>query len=164
MVQGDSPQGRYLWTNVVRPGGRQSLGAVIAIRLDFAFSDSDDGCKGLQPSRLLWTNVVNRQGDRRPHRQGHERQLIISAIDHEHPWRLLPSRAPRRLTDRQGERKDGTLGRIGPGPEPPPVGLDDRSADGQPHAQALWLGRIKRLKEALKSLRVQPWTRIAHHH
>jgi hypothetical protein len=48
------------------PLGRGQL----TILLDFVFSDSDDGCKGLQPSSRLGTNVVNRQGDRRSHREG----------------------------------------------------------------------------------------------
>ena len=53
------------------PGGRQSLGAAETeggfvlgldqfrpgLDVDGVFSDSNDGCKGLQPSKPLWTNV-----------------------------------------------------------------------------------------------------------
>ena len=64
------------------------------------------------------------------------------------------------IADRQGE--GGTLGRIGPGPYPPAVGLNDRPADGQAHAQPLRLGCIKGLEEPLESLRVQARARVAH--
>ena len=39
------------------------------------------------------------------------------------------------------------------GPQPPAVGGDDRSADGEPHAHALGLGRIEGLEELVEGLR-----------
>jgi len=66
------------------------------------------------------------------------------------------------LTDRQGEHEDGALRRVGRGPEAASVGVNNRSADGQTHAQTLWLGGVERLEEPLKPLRIQSRAGIAH--
>ena len=54
--------------------------------------------------------------------------------------------------------------RVGRGPQPPAVGLDDRATDRQPHPQALRLGRVEGVEERLETLGDEPDPRIAHCH
>src|SRR5215468_9824967 len=50
------------------------------------------------------------------------------------------------------------------GPKTPAVGLDDRSADGQPHAKPVALGGVKRLKDLIELVPSQARSTVAHGH
>src|SRR5499433_4248265 len=50
------------------------------------------------------------------------------------------------------------------GPKTPAVGLDDRSADGQPHAKPVALGGVKRLKDLVELVPAQDRSTVAHGH
>src|SRR5256884_8105077 len=54
---------------------------------------------------------------------------------------------------RHGEAQRPAAAVVGWAPRPPAVGGDDRSADGEPHAHALGLGRIEGLEELVEGLR-----------
>jgi hypothetical protein len=60
-----------------------------------------------------------------------------------------------RIADGQGELHGDARPDVRGGPQPPPVRLDDRTADREAHAHACGLGRIKRLEEPRQTLRVQ---------
>jgi hypothetical protein len=80
-------------------------------------------------------------------------------------WRLLRARFPSGhplTTNRQRELKDGALGRVCRSPQSSSVSFDNRTADRQPHAQALRLGRIEGVEKTIETLRIQPWARISH--
>src|SRR5215469_714497 len=62
--------------------------------------------------------------------------------------------------NRQHELKDGALGRICRGPEPPSVSFDDRTADRQPHTQPFGLGRMEGFEKSIETLGIQPRARI----
>src|SRR6516164_9938215 len=65
-------------------------------------------------------------------------------------WRLFPSRDPL-ITNWQRELKDGSPGRICLRHQPSSVSFNNRSADRQPHAQALRLSRIKRIEKTVET-------------
>src|SRR5580704_14321122 len=66
-------------------------------------------------------------------------------------------------TNWQGELKDRASWRICLRPQPPSMSLDNRTADGQSHAQSLRLGRIKGIKESINlKLRIQSRARISY--
>jgi hypothetical protein len=50
---------------------------------------------------------------------------------------------------------------VGGGPDSPSVRLQDRAGDCQPHTRPLWLGRMKRIKNQIRTLRRQPYAGIA---
>src|SRR5881628_423024 len=50
---------------------------------------------------------------------------------------------------------------VGRRPDPPAVGLDDRAADRESHAEALRLGRIEGVEQMVDALRVQSRPRVA---
>src|SRR6516164_5192100 len=64
--------------------------------------------------------------------------------------------------NRQREPKDRASGRIGHRPEPSSVSFDNRTADRQPHAHALWLGRIEGVEKTVKTFWIDTWARISH--
>src|SRR5215471_19161721 len=63
--------------------------------------------------------------------------------------------------NRQRELKDGAPGRICLRPEQTPVSCDDRTADDQPHTQALGLGRMEGLEKSIETLGIEPRARIS---
>src|SRR5262249_29568526 len=63
---------------------------------------------------------------------------------------------------RQGELEDGATRRLGGRPQPPAMGLDDRTADRQAKPQAVRLRRMEGLEEVLLNCWRQPGTGIAH--
>src|SRR5882672_10819878 len=62
----------------------------------------------------------------------------------------------------QGELKYGAARFIRLCPQPTPMGIDDRSADRQPHPQAAGLCRVESLEDALETFRVDARPGIAH--
>src|SRR6266576_3824067 len=56
----------------------------------------------------------------------------------------------------QGELKYGTSRLIYARPQPAPVGIDDRPADGQPHPCSAGLCGVKRLENALEIFGIDP--------
>jgi hypothetical protein len=65
---------------------------------------------------------------------------------------------PNPPSDWQGKLKDRPWRRIRLCPKLAPVSFNDRTADRQPYAQPVRLGRIKGFKKPINNLRVQSWT------
>ena len=61
---------------------------------------------------------------------------------------------------RQPELKYRSLEHVGRSPQLAAMGLDNGSADRQPHSDAIGLARVKGLEEAIERRRVQPRARI----
>src|SRR5438552_3691535 len=66
----------------------------------------------------------------------------------------------RLAANRQRELKQRAGWHVGRRPQPPAMGLDDRAADRQPHAEALGLGRIEGIEELLQAGRIKPRTGV----
>jgi hypothetical protein len=63
--------------------------------------------------------------------------------------RVLPLSRRIFLVSRQLEEKGRTASPVVPSLHGPAMGLDDRLADGKPHAQTLGLGRVKKLEKSV---------------
>src|SRR6478752_3440071 len=72
--------------------------------------------------------------------------------------------ALRRLRGGQGELKYRTARFIRLCPQPPPMGVDDRPANRQPHPHAAGLRGVKCIEHTLEMRRIDAWPGIAHSH
>jgi hypothetical protein len=79
-----------------------------------------------------------------------------------YPVELHVLKSPRAKAPRYNAAKDSTPRRVGRGPYPSTVRLDDRTADRQPHTHAVGLGRVECLEQAAEALRRQSPPGISH--
>ena len=67
-----------------------------------------------------------------------------------------------RLVSGDRKLKESTP-RLAPGrPKPPTMGFDNRAADREAHAHAVWLRRVESFKETRQSFRAQPGAGVSH--
>src|SRR5215510_8371349 len=64
----------------------------------------------------------------------------------------------------QREVKNGTSGQVGGHPQPPPMGVNDRPANRQPHPHAVRFGRKQWIEYPINGARLNTLPRVLHGH